>query len=412
MALEIRAYREEEHDAFRRVPGIVFGNVERQLPPVDQDFNIPPEWSLCAFEDGELATTYAAYPFIMRLNGGKAPAAGVTMVGTLPWFRRRGHLRKIMETDFQRRYEQRMEPLAVLLASMAAIYQRYGYAVVSSRYWYSIEPRWINLVPSLPPTRGDWREASPDELPLLQSLYRDFSAPRNGYLHRAPVIWDRQVLGRGPAGGGPDLGPALISVYEEDGQPQGYITFSPRSVDTAWDGGPPGHRVFVRDYAYKTPQAYQAIWEMLKRFDLPVRVVFNAAPTDDPAFDILLDPRELHATRGDWLLARIIDLERVLPLRPYGAEGRVVFDVRDAICPWNAGRWALEAGGEGSAVQRTKDAPQLSLDISALAQILFGQVSPTQCVRIGRAEPSRDAPLALWDAMWRTNYAPFCPDGF
>jgi hypothetical protein len=82
------------------------------------------------------------------------------------------------------------------------------------------------------------------------------------------------------------------------------------------------------------------------------------------------------------------------------------------MCPWNAGRWALECGGEGSAVRRTDEPPQLTLEISALAQILFGQVSPTQSVRIGRAEASRDAPLALWDAIWRTAYAPFCPDGF
>ena len=75
-------------------------------------------------------------------------------------------------------------------------------------------------------------------------------------------------------------------------------------------------------------------------------------------------------------------------------------------------RWLLEAGPEGAAVSRTRETPQLTLDISALAQLLFGQVSPSHAVRIGRAEALPDAPLGLWDAMWRTNYAPFCPDGF
>ena len=151
MTLEIRPYRPEESDAFNRVPSIVFGNytgIPRSETPEAQrgpDL-LPPELSLCAFEDGTLATTYAAYPFTMRLNGAKAPAAGVTCVGTLPTFRRRGHLRKIMEHDFQRRYEQRMEPIAILLASIAAIYQRYGYAVCSSRYAYTIDPKLIKTV--------------------------------------------------------------------------------------------------------------------------------------------------------------------------------------------------------------------------------------------------------------------------
>jgi hypothetical protein len=33
-------------------------------------------------------------------------------------------------------------------------------------------------------------------------------------------------------------------------------------------------------------------------------------------------------------------------------------------------------------------------------------------VRYGRAEAAPDAPLRLWDAMWRTEYAPYCPNMF
>ena len=413
MALEIRPYTEEETKAAQRIAAIVFGN-RSSTPDPNADANaFRPEWSLCAFEDGEMATTYGAYPFTLRLNGGKTPAAGVTFVGTLPWYRRRGHLRQIMETDFKRRYEQRMEPIAILLASIAAIYQRYGYAVCSSRVAYSIDPRWIRLVPSLAAPRGRLREVSPDELPLLQTLYRQFTAPRNGYLHRSmPVVWDQAVLGRGPQmGGGPPFGPSLLSIYEEDGVPLGYVAYATKHFENFEDGAGPGQRLLVRDSAWLTPGAYHAMWEHFSKFDLVTRVVMPNAPADDPAFDLLLDPRELHSTRYDWLLGRIIDVERALPLRPYG-EGRVVFDVADAMCPWNAGRWALEAGPEGASITRTTESPSLTLDVSALAQLVFGQVSPSLAVRIGRAEAAPDSPLPLWDAMFHTAYAPFCPDGF
>ena len=412
MALEIRPYREEERAAFSRVPSIVFGNYDgRPYDPANDRGGIQPEWSMCAFEDGELATTYAAFPFTMRLNGMPAPAAGVTAVGTLPWFRRRGHLRKIMAHDFKKRYEQHEQPLAVLLASIAAIYQRYGYAVVSSRQEYNIDPKWIGFAPTAPAAEGTWREVSKDDLPLLKQIYREFATPRNGYLHRAQIMWEAGALATLPGGGGPNLGPSLLSVYEERGEPKGYITFASRWLENHPDGAGPGQRLFVRDYAWLTPGAYRAMWDMLKTFDLVKRVIVERAPMDDPAFDLMLDPRELRATRGDWLLARIIDLERTLPLRPYG-EGRVVLHVRDEMCPWNADRWLLEAGPEGAAVSRTKETPQLSLDISALAQLLFGQVSPARAVQYGRAEASPGAPLDRLDAMFRTAYAPFCPDGF
>ena len=415
MALEIRPYREEEHAAFARVPSIVFGNYTGQdrPPPPGGDIGIRPEWSLCAFEDGQLATTYGAFPLVFRLNGAKAPMAGVTVVGTLPWYRRRGHLRKIMETDFKRRYEQRMEPIAGLLASMAAIYQRYGYAVCSTAVRYEIDPRMIAFAPTLPPAEGSWREGSPDELPLLDRMYREFTKARNGYLHRAPVIWDGQVLGRQPAAGNPaEFGPSLVAVYEEGGEPKGYLAYAAKFFEQSPDNAGPGQRVWVRDYVWNTAGAYRAIWDHLKTFDLANRIWVNNAPADDPAPHIMLDPRELHATHRDHLLARILDGERALPLRPYGAEGRVVFELRDEMCPWNAGRWTLEAGPNGASMTRSKDAPQLTLDISALVQLLFGQVSPSLAVRYRRADAAPDAPLRLWDAMWRTEYAPFCPDWF
>ena len=414
MTVEIRPYREEEAAAFFRVPSIVFGNYRGDAPrDAAPGLDIPPELSLCAFEDGVLATTYAAWPFVQRLNGAKAPAAGVTVVGTLPWFRRRGHLRAIMAHDFRRRYEQRMEPLAILGASIAAIYHRYGYAVCTTRNGYSIDPRWINLAPAVTPATGTWREGSKDELPLLQTMYREFSTPRNGFLHRAPVMWDSRVFGTTPGFGDPgDPGPSIIAIYEEGGEPKGYVAYGAKWFPQWEDGAGPGQRIFVRDYVWNTTSAYVALWQFFKTFDLAIRVSIFNAPIDDPAFHMLLDPRELHATLGDWILARVIDVERALPLRPYGREGRVTFEVRDAMCPWNEGRWALEAGGEGSAIARTKETPQLTLDVSTLAQLLYGQVSPTNAVRYARAEAAPDAPLRLWDEMFRTEYAPYCPDMF
>jgi predicted acetyltransferase len=416
MTIEIRPYRPEESDAFNKVPSVVFGRytgIPRSQAPPEQTGPdlIPPEISLCAFEDGVLASTYAAYPFTMRLNGGKAPAAGVTCVGTLPEFRRRGHLRKITEHDFRQRYEQRQQPIAILTASIAGIYQRYGYAVVSTREELSIDPRWINVAPSIPPAAGTWREASKDELPLLQSMYREFSAPRNGYLHRAPVVWDAQVLAIGPDFDGLNFGPSLIAVYEEAGQPKGYIAWASKFLPDFSDGAGPGQRLMVRDYVWLTPSAYRAMWDFLKNFDLVRRVFIPRAPADDPAFDVLLDPRELHATRHDWLLGRIIDVERAVPLRPYG-EGRLVFELRDAMCPWNDGRWSLESGPEGSAITRTAETPSLAMDVSTLAQLVFGQISPARAVRYGRAESTPTTDFLLWDNIFRTTYAPFCPDGF
>jgi predicted acetyltransferase len=226
-------------------------------------------------------------------------------------------------------------------------------------------------------------------------------------------MWQGRVLGLNQGGGGSDgFGPSLISVYEEKGEPKGYVTYAAKFMeDSPLDRAGMGQRLFVRDFIWNTFGAYRAAWELFKTFDLVKRAWISPMPVDDPAPHIMLDPRELYPTLSDHLLCRIIDLERALPLRPY-TDGRVVFEVIDPLCPWNADRWALEAGPEGSRVQRTKETAQLTTDISGLVQMLFGQVAPSLAVRIGRAEAAPNAPLDLWDAMWRTTHAPFCPDWF
>ena len=88
-------------------------------------------------------------------------------------------------------------------------------------------------------------------------------------------------------------------MYEENGTPQGYIAYASKSMMDFSDGAGPGQRLMVRDYVWHTPSAYRAMWDFLKNFDLVKRVFIPNAPADDPAFDVILDPRELHATRYD-----------------------------------------------------------------------------------------------------------------
>jgi hypothetical protein len=89
-----------------------------------------------------------------------------------------------------------------------------------------------------------------------------------------------------------------------------------------------------------------------------------------------------------------------------------VFEVRDGMCPWNDARWKLDAGPEGAALARTNETPTLTMDVSTLAQLVFGQISLSRAVRYGRAEATPATDLTMYDNIFRTNYAPFCPDGF
>ncbi len=397
MGLEIRAARPEEMEEFRHVARTALLMSPEALQ------GIRPEWTLCAFENGKLATSYAAWPLTMRFNGDGVAVAGVTSVGTLPFYRRRGFLGRVITTHFELLHERGEQPIAILNASLSAIYQRFGYAVVSTRNFYHVEPRYLEFSLTQP-APGAFREIADDEFGLLVDLYRLFRAERTGYLHRGRAMWEAGVLAPPPAGG-------LLTkvVYEEAGKPLGYVIYT---VEREHGAPAPRHRLAIRDLIWLTPSAYRAIWDYFAHMDIVVNIAWERVPSDDPLPHLLLEPRMLNITSCDGIMARIVDIERAIPKRHYQEAGTLTFEVLDDLCPWNGGRWKLETSGSKTSVNHTKVEPQLVMPISTLAMLAFGQISATEAAQMGRLDVVEQSSLPLWDRVMRTTYRPFCADLF
>jgi len=398
MEVEIRPVRPEELDEFKRVASTALVESPARFE------GIRPEWTLCAFEDGKLATAYAAWPFTMRFNGEGIPVAGIGMVGTLPIYRRRGYLRKITTAHFKLLHEQGERPIAILYASLSAIYQRYGYAVVSTRNSYNVDPQYLGFTLARP-VSGNFRELGDEEFGLLVELYRRFREERTGYVHRGRAMWELGVLAPPPAGG-------ILSkvVYEEVGESLGYVIYTLESPP----GGVrrPTQRLTVRDLVWLTASTYRAVWNYFARMDLVSNIVWDWVSSDDPLPHLLLEPRMLHITSCNGILGRIVDIERALPQRRYEEEAILTFEILDDLCPWNRGRWKIETSPAGNSISRTREEPQLVMPISTLAMLVFGHISATEAARMERLDILNHDALSLWDRVMRTTFRPFCADYF
>lgn len=403
MGLEIRPAKAEEMAEFNRVIRTAFAS------PPEHTVSMPVEWTLCAFIDGKLATSYAAWPLTMQFIDVSIPVAGVTMVGTLPIYRRRGYLRKITEAHFKLLHERGEPSIAALNASMAAIYQRYGYAVVSNRHAYIVEPRSLKFSHTLTIT-GDFQEVDDKEHGLLLDLYHRFVVQKVGYLHRSGALEVAPGAPFTPLTFPSSSGLVTSVVYREVGEPLGYVIYSVERDERP--GRVMGQRLVIRDLVWLTASAYQAIWGYLANMDLVREINWGRVPPDDPLPHLLLEPRMLNMTSGDGLLARIIDVEKALSKRRYSEEGILTFEIIDELCPWNSGRWRMETSAAGTDINRTTEEPQLVMPISTLAMLVFGQISPTEAARMARLDILDDSALSLWDKVMRTPYRPFCADMF
>lgn len=113
---------------------------------------------------------------------------------------------------------------------------------------------------------------------------------------------------------------------------------------------------------------------------------------------------------GIWL--RIVDLESALAARSYAGTGSLVLELADDVCPWNAGRWRLEARDGRGRVSATSEAAELRVEPSDLGAVYLGGVTFAQLGRAGRLEELQPGAIRRADALFRTDVAPWCPDDF
>lgn len=404
MAIEIRRVRPDEVAKFVAVERDAFssffsGDEENEQRLLDGAL-------LHAAYDNEMIGTAGAFDFDVIVPGGEIKAAGITMVGVLPTHRRRGALTGLMRAQLEdvHRYKR---PIAMLFASEAAIYPRFGYGLASLQLELRAERKlvtWRNPAPAASFRLLDHAAA----LETLPPIY-ERARIRPGMPARSERWWDLHRLlddERERRGDGPLY---RVLASDEKGHHIGYALYRPK---LRWDEGVTAGRLEVVEAIADTPAGEEAVWRYLFGVDLIAEVHTYFQPIDSALLLLVGEPARLHPVVHDALWVRVVDVEAALRERGYAASGRIVIEVSDPLCPWNNGRWVLDTDGSNPLVERTDDPPELRAGIEALGSAYLGGFGFSDLVRAGRIEQVGAGAAARADTMFRTDSAPWCPEIF
>jgi predicted acetyltransferase len=354
-----------------------------------------------AWEDGEIVGGAGAFPFLMSVPEGEVACGGVTVVGVYPTHRRRGALRSMMDEQL-RDIHEREEPIAALWASEETIYGRFGYGLAAWCGEIKLARTWSAFAQPLEP-RGRTRFVTSEEAArIFPDIWEALMHERPGVYRRSEAWWTLRTLRM------PDeeaANPKRFAVLDIDGVPQAYAIYR---QFPQFEGGVSAAGMQVKEVVGATPQATAEIWRFILDIDWYATLEASLLPPDHALFTLLATPRRMQFRMGDSLWVRLVDLARALSGRAYVKDDRLVFEVRDAVCPWNEGRWKLE-GGEAS---RTDEAADLALDIGALGSAYLGAVSFAQLQAGLRLEELTDGAVERADAVFGWRPLPWCPEIF
>jgi predicted acetyltransferase len=399
---EVRATRDRNEFA-RAFYGIgqYFGGF-----PTDEQLDrfstyLPLDRMHAAFEGEEIVGGAGTFPFELSVPGGSLPCGGVSVVGVYPTHRRRGALRALMDAQLRDLHE-RGEPLAALFASEETIYGRFGYGLASWMGEVTIPREYGAFAQPFEP-HGRVRLVSYEEAAaLFPPIWEALRRRRPGMFSRSPDWWSLRTLRI------PDeeqSNPKRLAVVEFDGEAQGYAIYR---TQMRFEEGSSASVLEVREAIATTNAAMAELWRFLLDVDWQATVHAELIPPDHPLFLLLANPRRAGYRRYDALWVRLVDVGAALAGRAYTGEGSVVLDVRDAACPWNAGRWRVSAEG----VERVEAEPDLVLDVSALGSAYLGAISFDQLRSGLRVEESTPGAVERADALFAWRPLPWCPEIF
>lgn len=398
--MRIRTTSEADRESYVTTLLSAFGTI------ADSPATDPGQWwsafelerGLVAESDGEIIGTAGAYTFELTLPGDTVvPVAGVTAVGVLPSHRRRGVLTTLMRHQLDQ-LRDAGECMAVLLASEAVIYRRFGYGPATFMQSVSVPRHRATFAdPARDTTISVHRRAECGD--LLADIYERYRHTQPGALSRPPIWWDLGA-GRPPV----SRTSRLIALHhDQKGQPDGYASYLVGPVDPATRA-----RVLTVDELIATDRnSYADLFRFCLEHDLVTDTAFQTLPPQSWLRWLLVDYRAAVVTKEhDWLWVRLLDIPRALAARRYLTDGRIVLDVADQCLQGIAGRYALTVSGGIAKCERTDEAADLSLDISDLGSLYLGGTSASLLADAGRLRVHAPVAARLADALFQAEAMP------
>ncbi|MDR2281464.1 MAG: GNAT family N-acetyltransferase [Gordonia sp. (in: high G+C Gram-positive bacteria)] len=350
----------------------------------------PSDATFVVRDDGRLAAFSMYFPIPLTVPGGDVvPTAGLSWVAVAATHRRRGILRTMMDAQFAA-WRASGLGIAILTASEATIYERFGFGPAVFAHDIRIDPSAVEFRDRAP-ADSHVRYAMPDEVKKrVPEIHARWAASHPGAISR-PDSWWPSILADRP--------------YRRDSQTSclhyllhadGYASYR---TDTRH------HTATVEDFVAVTPQAHHDLWRVLTGLDL-ITAVHASVPVDDVLSHLVTNTRSVTVTgRPDTLWVSILDVADALSRRSYGADGSIVLDVADAYSD-RAGRYEIVVKGGRATVSRTDRPAAVSLDIATLSSIYLGGVSARELALAGRIETTEEC-LTVLTQMFTVPRAPF-----
>lgn len=336
------------------------------------------EYTLGIKENDVLMASAQVIPYRLYVRSRQLPAGYVVGVDTAPAGRHKGYAKSLLYGSLSKMRQEQV-PLALLMPFEGQFYYRYGWSFCYFQQWYRLAPAELSC---LAEPWGEIREIHPREhLQQLEEIYQQQMTLYHGYACREKKNWEAMIADS-------ELEQGHWLLLEHQGKGQGYMLCLEQE-----------HQLVVQEIACCDGRAYRALLYYLSQYGAE-QLELHTGVEDELAFRLAKGKENV--LHYPFLMARIVDVVDCLSRLPYPVDcPPCIFAVRDDFAPWNHGSYRLTVtDGRAELCSGIQAAPQLTVTIEGLTQLVLGVKTARQLYWQGELATDNEQLLDSWTLLW------------
>ncbi len=357
--------------------------IKRWHQPEDND------WAYVAVDSDKVVANLCFFKTDRNIIRGRPiPFAGVWAVATDPAYRRKGIVRDLFQHVFP--IMRNLEiPLTILDPFNRPFYEKFGYALAERRTKHVFKQNALRAVtPSGRITsREITNEKDVDKILEVEKTMARFGS-RFFQFRREYVRMIKEnhfyLLEKGP-------------------KPVGTVKF--------WfDKAERGFKLIAGILRYTTDEALPSIIELVRNHGVNAKEISLWADTETPVRHFIDDIHKTDSFQIGSMMMRVIDFEsycRSISV-PKDATETVTIELKDNMCEWNNGVYAITPNGESLDVVRNSSDAEIILDALQLSKVIAGQVPPIMLEQFNEISCSKETARNLEAIFPSDNFVSYC----
>ncbi|MGL4799577.1 MAG: GNAT family N-acetyltransferase [Cellulosilyticaceae bacterium] len=339
--------KEKYHEEYMALQKYCFRGISDEQLKREWEELTPEEGTVIGnIADDQLAAVLTLFHHPVSFYGNEVGMGGVGLVATSPYYREGGYCRKLLEHALAYMDEKEML-FSVLGPFKYSFYEQFGYKWAYRFYTYKVEmdqlKTFANTGQVMPAT--GCKE-------VVQTLYSQMAMGCNGMTLRTPKMWEDKWQ---------EKRTTKVVYTNAEGEVEGYMFFN---IDnwTFW----------IEEFHYTTMQAFKGMLNFVYKHRAQAGSLHVKSVKPEPIMDLLQNPYG-EVKEESFMMARIVNVQKVLELYPFTQEGTFTIKVEDKHYPKNQGVYHITVTeGKGTVTKEVAEKADVELDIAYLTQLVLG----------------------------------------